>query len=439
MKVHRLAILSVLCLAATAAVADSWPSFRGEFARGVADGAALPTSWNPATGENIRWRTEIPGSSHSSPVVWGERVYVVTAVGDADVELVLGDEGGISLSSDREREFSWRLCAIDTVSGAIAWQREAYAGRPRAGRHVKSSQANATPATDGQTVVALFGSEGLVAFDTQGSERWRVDLGVLDPGLFGEASSQWGHASSPIIHEGRVYVQVDRHAESFVAAYSLASGEQVWRVERDEKPVWATPTIHQSAERSQLVVVGGDFDRGLDPETGEELWRFARDYEVKTPTPFVAAGLIILAGGYRGNELYALDVGAEGAVGGEHLVWTSAPGGPYTSTPVAYRDHLFFVRDTGIFNVLDLATGEQVLRRRMEGTYSASAVAGDGKLYLASEDGVVRVVAAEAPFEEIAAVDMEAACMSTPAVADGTLYLRCGSELWAVAKSSGGD
>jgi outer membrane protein assembly factor BamB len=432
----RLFLVFALALASSSprtAVADVWPSFRGEFARGVADGHPLPERWDPASGANVRWRAEVPGAAHSSPIVWGDRAYVVTAVTDGEPELVLGDAGGISLAGDRASTFSWRLYAFDTASGEVVWRREAYAGLPRAGRHVKSSQANATPATDGGTVVAIFGSQGMVAYGTDGEERWRVDLGVLDPGLFGDSSSHWGHASSPVIHDGRVFVQVDRHSGSFVAAYDLATGEALWSVERDEKPVWATPTVHQTADRAQLIVVGGDFDRGLDPATGRELWRFARDLEVKTPTPFVAGDHIVLAGGYRGKELFAVEVTAEGLVEEAGLAWKSSPGGPYTSTPVVYRERLFYVRDTGILHVLDPATGESLHRERLDGTYSASPVAGDGKVYLAGEDGVVRILSAEAPFAELAAVDMGAPCMATPAIADGTIYLRCGIELLAVA------
>lgn len=429
----RLLLTAALLLLAPAATADHWPSFRGESAAGVVDGDPLPASWDPASGANVRWTAEIPGVAHSSPIVWGERAYVVTAVTEDEPELVVGDEGGIRLAGDREARFSWRLYALDAATGEVVWQREAYAGQPRAGRHVKSSQANSTPATDGESVVAIFGSEGMVAFSAAGEERWRVDLGVLDPGLFGDATSTWGHASSPVIHDGRVFVQVDRHADSFVAAYDLATGGELWKVGRDEKPVWATPTIHQTAERTQLIVVGGDYDRGLDPATGRELWRFPRDFQVKTPTPFVTGDTVILAGGYRGKELFAVDVAAEGLVEGEELVWTSEPGGPYTSTPVAYRGRLFYVRDTGIFNVLDPASGESLHRERLEGTFSASLVAGDGKLFLAGEDGIVRVHSAESPFQQLAAVDMGAACMATPAIAGGTLYLRCGSTLWAIA------
>ncbi len=433
MKPFRLAAAILLSLSPSATSADDWPSFRGEFARGVADGQGLPETWGPGDGRNVRWSREIPGAGHGSPVVVGGKVFVATAVTDGELEMVLGDQVA-AMPKDTEREFSWRLYRLDAATGEIDWQREAYAGAPRATRHPKSSQANATPAATADTVVAIFGSQGIVAYGFDGSERWRQDLGVLDPGLFGDPGSHWGHASSPVIHDGRVFVQVDRHSNSYVAAYDLATGEQLWRVERNEKPVWATPTIHEGEERTQLIVAGGDFDRGLDPTTGEELWRFARDLEVKTPTPFVADGLVILAGGYRGRELYAVSVSATGTVEGDELAWTSQAGGPYTSTPVAYRGRLFFARNTGVFNVLDLRSGENLHRRRLNEPISASPVASDGRVFFVSEVGVVHIISSEPPFAEIAAIDMGEPCMSTPAIADGTLFLRCRSRMWAIAK-----
>ena len=432
-------ILLPLVLCTPAAGSDeSWPSFRGEFARGVADGQSLPTEWDPTGGTNVRWRRELPGTGHGSLVITGGKIFVLTAVTDGETELVLGDLGGGRRIPDLEREFSWRIYCLDEATGEVLWTHEAYAGPPRTTRHAKSSQANATPTTDGRTVVALFGSEGMVAYSVAGEELWRVDLGILDPGLFGSPTTHWGHASSPVIHGGRVFVQVDRHANSFIAAFDLGTGRELWKAERQEKPVWATPTIHETAERTQLIVVGGDFDRGLDPETGAELWRFARDLEVKTPTPFVAGDMVMLAGGFRGKELHALRVTAEGTVDGDDLVWSSESGGPYTSTPVAYRGRVYFVRDTGILNVLDLTTGAQLHRRRLEGTYSASPVASDGKIYLASEGGVVRTLSSEPPFDQLAEIDMDEPCMSTPAIVNRTLFLRCRSKIWAIS-SAGSD
>ncbi len=428
----RLLFLLALTFSAAAHASDSWPSFRGPFARGVADGQQLPTQWGPESGENVAWKADLPGTGHGSLAISDGKIFVTTAVTDAETELVLGDDGG--RVSDLEKEFSWRLYCLSQASGEVLWMREVFSGAPRTSRHAKSSQANATPATNGEVVVALFGSEGMVAFDTEGAELWRKDLGVLDPGLFGSPEVHWGHASSPVIHEDRVFVQVDKHANSFIVAFDLGTGRELWKVERQEKPVWATPTIHVGEDRTQLLVIGGNFDRGLDLATGEELWRFPRDLQVKTPTPFVAGDQVILAGGYRGRELYAVPVGSEGLV--REATWTSDNGGPYTSTPVAYRGRVYFVRDTGIFNVLDLETGETLHRRRLEGTYSASLLASDGHILLTSEDGVVRTLSAEEPFEELGAVEMGEPCMATPAIVDQTLFVRCRSAIWAIAQES---
>ncbi|MDX1502237.1 MAG: PQQ-binding-like beta-propeller repeat protein [Thermoanaerobaculia bacterium] len=425
------------------AAADEWPSFRGRFAHGVADGQRLPTEWDAATGRNVRWKTPIPGLGHSSPVVWGDRVFVTTAVADQVAEPVLGDEGGIGLEDDREREIAWRIYALDLASGEVVWQAEPYRGAPRAQRHVKASHANSTPATDGKTVVAIFGSQGLVAFDVGGRELWRRDLGVLDPGLYGDPASQWGHSSSPVLWNGRVFVQVDRHADSYLAAYDLTDGREIWRVARDEKPIWATPTIRPTPGGAELIVVGGDFDRGYDPETGRELWRFARDLEVKTTTPLVAGDTIVLSGGYRGRPLYALAAGRRGDLGstegGEGLLWASEPGGPYTSTPVVVDGWVHFVRNTGILTVLSLATGETAYRERLEGNFSASPVASDGKIYLAAEEGTVWTVAAGPEFELLGRSDMGEPCLASPAIAGGTLLLRCRSHLWAIGATDGAD
>ncbi len=427
------ALIGALALGAPSeAGAGDWPRFRGPGAAGVADGENLPVAWNAATGENVRWATPIPGIGHSSPVVWGDRVFVTTAVSGKDEELVLGDDGGIDLADDADR-FSWRIYCLDRESGEVLWEREAYAGLPRATRHVKASQANSTPATDGRVVVAIFGSQGVKAYDFDGEELWQRDLGVLDSGLFGEPKSQWGHASSPVIHDGLVFVQVDRHADSFIAAYRAATGAEVWKIARDEKPVWATPTLHRSGDRTQLVVFGGEWDRGLDPATGRELWRFARDYQVKTSSPIVAGGLVVLSGGYRATPLQAVPADAAGVV--ESPVWTSPPGGPYTPTPLAYGERIYFPRNTGVLTVLSIASGEVLHQSRLGGNFSASPVASDGRIYLASEEGVVTVVTAEAEPEVLARNDLGEPIMASPAIARGTLFVRTAGRLLAIGKA----
>ncbi len=431
--------LTLLLGAALVPAGQDWPSFRGPEARGVVDGQELPAEWDLPSSRNVRWKQALPGVGHSSPIVWGDRVFVTTAVAADPPSLVLGDKGGIDLADDRA-PVSWRILCLDAGDGRVLWDREVYSGRPRARRHVKSSQANATPVTDGKTVVAMFASEGLAAFDLEGKPLWRVDLGVLNPGLFGDPQSEWGHASSPVIFEGLAIVQVDRHRDSFLAAYDLASGKQAWRVARDERPVWATPTLLAAGGRPELVVVGGYHVRGYDPRTGQELWRFKDVAEVKTPTPFASEDLVIFAGGYRGRPLFAIRAGATGDVSvaedartGPFLAWRTEPGGPYTTTPLAYRDLLYAVRDEGILCVYDVKTGALVYRERTGTTHSASPVASDGKVYLAGEEGQMIVLRAGRTFDVLARNDMGETVFATPAISRGTLFVRTRTHLYAIA------
>jgi outer membrane protein assembly factor BamB len=428
----------VLLLATVPAHPQDWPSFRGPGARGVADDQHLPADWDVATSRNVRWKRALAGVGHSSPIVSGDRVFVTTAVAAEPPPLVLGEKGGIDVADDRA-PVSWRLLCLDARDGTVLWDREVHTGAPRARRHVKGSQANATPVTDGKTVVALFGSEGLAAFDRDGRPLWRVDLGVLNPGLLGDPKSEWGHASSPVIFENLAIVQVDRHKDSFLAAYDLATGKPAWKVSRDERPVWATPTLHTAGGRTELVVVGGVHVRGYDPRTGKELWRFKDEAEVKTPTPFVSQGLLIFAGGYRGRPLFAIREGAKGDVSvaedkksGPFLAWRTEPGGPYTTTPVAYGDLLYIVRDEGILGVYEVETGALVYRERTGATHSASPVASDGKVYVTGEEGQVIVLRAGRTFEVLARNDMGETVFATPAIAQGTLFVRTRGHLYAI-------
>jgi outer membrane protein assembly factor BamB len=430
-----------ICVSGAVAAQD-WERFRGPGARGVSDNQNLPHEWNVETGENVRFRVDLPGIGHSSPVVSGNRVFLTAALAEG-VDIQLEGDGEIDPGED-SIEHVWAVLAIHKRDGRLLWQTRASAGVPRARRHAKSSRANPTPATDGKTVATILGSQGLFALDAAtGEQLWHVDLGVLDPGLYEDPGSNWGHASSPVVHDGLVFAQVDRHANSFLAAFELRTGREVWRVDRVERPVWATPTIHVG-EREELIVVGGNYVRGYRPTDGKELWRFSDPAEVKTPSPFVVADRIVFAGGYRGRPLYALRVGGngdlsvpEGTDRSENLLWRSEPGGPYTSTPVAVDGRLFFVRDTGVMSVVDLESGKFEHTTRLEETFSASPVASDGHLFLAGEGGSMLVVEAGPEPRIVATHDMGEPLMATPGISDGVLYVRGRTSLWALEKSGG--
>ncbi|HWS56434.1 MAG TPA: PQQ-binding-like beta-propeller repeat protein [Pyrinomonadaceae bacterium] len=432
----------VFCLALPGgAGAQNWPQFRGPQASGVAGGRPTPTAWDVSRAENVVWKTPVPGLSHASPVVWGERVFVVTAESADPAPRYVAKDRGIGLAGD-EPKHTWRVYALDKRTGRVLWQRVAHEGVPRARRHVKATQANSTPATDGRVLVALLGSEGLFAYDFGGRLLWKQDLGLLNPGLWDDKNSSWGHGSSPVIHRDLVIVQADGHSQSFIAAYRLKDGKQAWRVERNEITSWSTPTVYEGRGRAELIANGGRFIRGYDPQTGKELWRFADgDTEVKQQAPLVAHGLIYVAGGYPpGRAMYAFRPGANGDISlkagehaGAHLAWKADKGSPYTATPIVYGDILYAVADLGVLSAFDAKTGRLIYQERLPTSFSASPVAADGKLYLPSEDGDVYVVRAGPRYELLAKNSMGEPLMATPAVTDGMLIIRSRTHVYAVA------
>jgi outer membrane protein assembly factor BamB len=419
--------------------AQNWPQFRGPDGSGVADGQALPLEWSLTDKSHLAWQVPIEGLAHSSPIVWGDRLYLTTAVAEtADAPtLMLGDSdaAGIDTAPDLIAH-RWEILALDKNTGAVLFKKTAHQGVPRLKRHVKASHASATPATDGRNLVALLGTEGLFCFDMEGELRWRVDLGLMDVGYWGEPEYQWGAASSPLLYENLVIVQNDRQKDSFVAAYDLESGREVWRAGREEKPAWSTPALYRGEGSAELVTNGANWIRGNDPRTGEELWRLSHgDLQVITPTPVVAGDRIVVTGGNPtgAQTTFAIRPGARGDAQ-DHVLWTAERSSPYTPTPIVYDGILYVIVDNGILSSFDLATGERLYRARLEvgAGFSASPIASDGRIYLASEDGAVFVVAAGREFRSLARNDMGEPLMATPAVSDRTLYVRGARHLFAV-------
>ena len=250
MKILRCCVALALC--ALSAQAQNWPSFRGPQASGVGQGSA-PTVWDAEKSVNIVWKTKIGGLANSSPIVWGDRVFVSTAISqEANPTFRTGDYGDVD-SVESKAEYVWKVVALDKGTGKILWEREVYKGVPKVKRHLKSSHANPTPATDGKHLVVSFGSQGLYCFDLDGKLLWKKDLGVLDAGYFFDPSYQWEFGSSPVLYKNLVFVQVDVQKGSFVAAFDLKDGREVWRTQRDEIPSWATPGVFET-EKGPLLV-----------------------------------------------------------------------------------------------------------------------------------------------------------------------------------------
>ena len=425
--------------------AGSWPSFRGRAAAGVAEGQNLPDSWNGAKGENVLWRTPIPGLAHSSPVVWGNRIFVTSAVSsNPDATFKPGLYGDGDASDDRSRQ-RWTLYAIDTRTGKIAWERVAHEGEPVGKRHIKSTYASATPATDGRIVVAPFGSQGVHVYDVDGRFLWSVDLGHLDVGAYDIPTFEWGPASSPILWNGLVILQCDTQTDSFLLALKADTGETAWKTPREELPSWGTPTVGVTPAGPQLVTNASNFIRGYDPATGKELWRLGGSSKITAPTPIYDEGVFVVASG-RGPErpIFVVRPDARGDVtlgagktSNDAVVWSRTGRGSYMPTPLIYKGQLYVLANNGVLDAYNLRTGEEIYRQRLTNVgngFSASPVAADGKLYLSNEDGEIVVVSAGPEFKQIAINPMGELLMATPALSGGVMYVRTARSLFAIGQ-----
>jgi outer membrane protein assembly factor BamB len=426
------------------AIPGNWPSFRGPHASGVADGQMPPTTWDAEKGHNIVWKTPVPGLGHSSPIVWGNRVFVTTAIsGDPQSKLRPGQYGDVDSVKDLSVH-SWRVYCLDKSDGHILWEALAHEGVPKIKRHMKSSHANPTPATDGARVVACFGSEGLFCYDVSGKLLWKRDLGVLDSGWFYDPDYQWGFASSPIIYRNLVIVQCDIGKNSFIAAYQLEDGSRVWQTPREEVPSWGTPTLCQGKTRTEVVTNATKYIRGYDPLTGKELWRLGHNSEITVGTPVCGHDLIFVTGGYPPiRPVYAVRVGAmgdislaKGKTANEYIAWSNDKNGTYMPTPIVYGDHLYTCNNNGLATCYEAKTGKQIYQRRIggRGGFTSSPVAADGRLYFTSEEGGVLVVKAGANYELLATNPMGDVCMATPAISDGMIFIRTQHHVFGIAR-----
>jgi outer membrane protein assembly factor BamB len=421
--------------AASRTAARPWPSFRGEGASGNGDGQGVPTTWDLASRRNVRWKTPLPGLGNASPIVWGDRIFVTTAVsakGDNSIRTGLYGDG---TAVDDVSEHSFRLYALEKATGRILWEREAHRAAPAARRHVKASQANSTPVTDGRRVVALFGTVGqLAAYDLDGKLLWKRDVGVLDCGDPVYGGADWGHASSPVIHKEVVIVQGDRRKDSFLAAYRLSDGAEAWRVRREELSTWATPNVVRGPAGDELVTNGKKI-RAYDPASGKLLWTLGPNSEVVVATPVTGAGQVFVTAGYPPvRPVYAVRPGHRGDLTlpdgqrkSEAVAWSHARGGTYLPTPLLYGDQLYTVNNNGLLTSYRVETGEQVYQTRLAeggGSFSASPVAADGRLFFPAETGEVYVLRAGPRFELLAKNEMDEIVMASPAISDGLLVVR---------------
>jgi outer membrane protein assembly factor BamB len=407
------------------------------------DNQNLPDDWDVKIGTNIRWKTEIPGLGHASPIVLGDSVYIVTAESsEKGPQLRVGLYGDIA-PVPTEPSHTWKLFCLSKSTGEIVWKRTILERVPQIKRHTKATHANSTPATDGAHVIVFLGSEGLYCYDRSGNLLWKKDLGVLDSGYYEVPAAQWGFGSSPIIFKNMVIVQCDVQQNSFVAAFDSNTGHELWRTSRDDVPTWSTPTIFRGTKRTELVVNGYKHAGGYDPATGKELWRLSGGGDIPVPTPVSAHGLIVLSSAHgRRRPLCAIREGAAGDITptseiapGDHFAWYLPRSGIYMQTPIIYGEYLYACSDNGVVSCYEAQTGKAIYRERLGNGatgFTASAVVADGKLYFTSEDGDIYVVQSGPEFKLLATNSMDETCMATPAISDEMLIVRTESHVYAI-------
>lgn len=423
----------------------NWPAFRGAGGRGIASGFPVRTAWNAdaQTGENVGvlWRTDVPGLGHSSPTVFGDKLFLATAVASHGQAPLKVGAGGEPTAADDNGEQSWVVLCYNKFTGQEMWRKTARTGVPRATRHAKATHANTSVVVDGKHVVAFFGSEGLYCYDLAGELLWQRDLGVVDISKYGIG---WGYASSPAIFEDRVVLVCDDPNGPYIVALGLAEGQELWRKSRegDCERSWGTPLIHVGSAATQVVVNGWPWIVSYELETGSELWRIRGGGDNPIPTPFEAGGRIYITNAHGAESpIFALRPDARGDLSAsagdtrpEAVVWSTRRGGSYMSTPVVHGDYLYLGNTNGVIRCFHAVTGEKIYEQRLDDGASiiASLVAADDKIYCASENGTVYVLKAGPDFEVIARNVMGEPCFATPAISAGVLYIRTTGQLFAI-------
>jgi outer membrane protein assembly factor BamB len=421
----------------TSAAGDTnWPQWRGPDGSGVSAEKGLPEEWGEA--KNVRWKTPLPGRGHSSPVVWGKRVFVTTAVEGAVVPGAKAAEHKIegqvwrhpdSIGADRRHAF--KLLALDRDTGKVVWEQTAWEGTPYDDRHRKSSYAAATPATDGKMVYAYFGSEGLYAYDFNGKLVWKSDIPKF--GTLG-----MGTATSPILYENVVIIQADEEngEASFIVGLDKKTGKEVWRQARKVQVSWSTPLLVKTTNRTELITSGTEHVISYDPATGKELWRHEGVKSNAIPSPVANSEMVYFVAGYPAKVAMAIKLGGSGDLTKTpNMTWKYEKGTAYVPSPILYGDYLYLTTDRGILTCIDAKTGEVKYeggRIPIPATFTASPVAFEGKLLMTSEDGDTFIIKAGPKHEVIGTNSIGEAVYASPAVADGSIFIRGEKNLYRI-------
>jgi outer membrane protein assembly factor BamB len=427
-------VLLVAALPAQVRNTPSWPHWRGPSHDGVAAGD-VPLTWSDTS--NVKWKIEIPGRGFSTPVAWGDRLFLTTAIatGKTSAQPATEGRGGAGGGSGAGEEHRLEVMAIDRASGKVIWRRTAVTTTPHEGYHQRyGSFASQAPATDGQRLYAFFGSRGLFVYDLDGTPLWQKDLGLKM-----QMRLAFGEGTGTVVNDGRIYLQLDHQEEGFVVALNAADGQQLWRAPRNENSSWSTPLVVEHNGTKQLVVTADTKVKSYDVNTGEVIWEVAGLGANPIPQPVHFRDMVLVMSGYRNPRLMAVRLGRTGDLTGTDAVaWETTRGTSYTASPALHDGRVYVIADNGMMSVFDAATGTpHYLQQRLPRPYNfkASPLVVNDRVYLATEEGDVVVVKAGDAFEVLATNTLEdQSFIASPIVVGDDMFLRSRTHLFRIAK-----
>jgi outer membrane protein assembly factor BamB len=434
-----LAAIIVLIGIPGAVYSDNWPQWRGVSGNGVSSEAGLPMRWNK---DNVAWKAPLQGVGVSSPIVWGDRVFVTSQLGQAELRagshptLARGPEAAAEKplgkgGSGGDKQVYFLVEALSRIDGRRLWEYRFAVVGPTAPVHQKHNLASPSPVTDGTLVYAWFGNGQLVALTMEGKPVWQRHLGK-------EVSAfdiEWGHGSSPTLYRDTLILQCDHNPASYLLALDKKTGKEKWKVDRGKGiRSYSTPAVVRGPNGDELIVNASERIDAYDPATGKHLWYTGEANRFPIPVPASENGVLYASRGYRSGPFMAIRLGGRGDISATHVKWLVPTGAPYVSSLVLYQDLIYMANDAGVASCFDAKTGEKVWQSRTEGIFSASPVAGDGKVYLISETGETIVLKAGREFQVLARNDLGERLVASPAISSGQLFFRTDAHVYCVGK-----
>jgi outer membrane protein assembly factor BamB len=434
-----LLLLILPCLGGFGNAQKNWPQWRGTGGNGISGETGVPSEWSES--KNIAWKTAIPGRGHSSPIVWGDRVFLTTSIegpivpGAQAVRHVRNGQEYLHPDSvGADHSYTMKLLCLDLKSGRVLWEKTVYEGTVHDNRHKKNTYASATPATDGRFIYLSFEAEGVYCYDFDGKKIWKISLGKI-------AKGGMGPGTSPVLYENLVILQCDQEygEGSFIAAVDKKTGKEVWRVSRDQRRSWATPLLIKTAQRTEMVTSGPNKIISYDPSTGRELWRAPGVISNPIPSPVAGQGLVFVTAGSDAKRAFAIRLGGSGDLAGtSNLVWSYDKGTAYVPSPILYNEYLYLVTDAGAITCIEAGTGKVIYQTRipMAARFTASPVAFDGKILFVSEDGDSFILKAGPTPEILNANALGEPVYASPAIVPGRILIRGQDNLYCIANGA---